>query len=415
MPITQEINKRIWRIFLINLILIVVLCLSGLSLGFIVRTNRIIYSQLLNTAKSHFNNILLTRRWNAEYNGVYVEKIEGVHSNPYLENPDITTIDGKVYTKKNPALMTREMSEYAEKDGNINYHITSLKPLNPSNAPDSFEQATLKMFESGTKELSTTVIVDGQTVFRYMAPLYVEKSCLKCHKKQGYSVGDVRGGISISFDISDTIDKMTTNNILVALISFFTISMLILVIYLMVSRTSSILSKAYETISKMAITDDLTQLFNRRKFFDCLSQEISRSKRYNHPLSLLMLDIDLFKKINDIYGHQIGDMVLSTISEIIRSEIRTCDIAARYGGEEIMILLPETDFENACICADKIRSKIEDKVFTIDNQRLCVTASLGVASLGAHEADENHIAHLLVKNADISLYKAKEAGRNRVR
>jgi len=212
-------SKKTWRIFMINISLIIVLFMSAILLGFVIRTNSIIKDQMLLTAQSHFKNIVLTRRWNAEHGGVYVAKVEGTTSNPYLENPDITTVDGNVYTKKNPALMTREISEYANRAGDFTYHITSLMPLNPSNAPDDFEKKALRLFEHGSKELLAIEKTNGMDYFRYMAPLFVEKNCLACHAKQGYKVGDVRGGISVSFDISKVQHKMRINQYFVVLAS----------------------------------------------------------------------------------------------------------------------------------------------------------------------------------------------------
>ena len=116
---------------------------------------------------------MLTRRWNADYGGVYVEKKPGVVSNPYLVNPDIEGKDGKVYTKRNPALMTREISEYAKKDGSMMFHITSLKPLNPDNKADAFETRSLQAFETrslqafenGILETTEKEYRDGKTFF----------------------------------------------------------------------------------------------------------------------------------------------------------------------------------------------------------------------------------------------------------
>ena len=145
-------------------------------------------------ARVVFNTIVLTRKWNANYGGVYVEKKEGVESNPYLINPDIKTVDGRVFTLRNPAFMTREISEYAEKEGMFKFHITSLKLMNPHNEADEFEKKALLQFETGAvKEVSGTELVNNRTYFRYMAPLYIENDCLQCHKHQNYAVGDSTG------------------------------------------------------------------------------------------------------------------------------------------------------------------------------------------------------------------------------
>ena len=133
---------KIWKNFFINISLVIILFMMGIFMVFTIRANQIIKDQYLTTARGHFKNIVLTRRWNANYGGVFVKKVKNIVSNPYLESPDIQTMDGVVYTKKNPALMTREISEYAEKKDDFKYHITSLLPLNPNNVADEFEKKT---------------------------------------------------------------------------------------------------------------------------------------------------------------------------------------------------------------------------------------------------------------------------------
>ncbi len=408
-------SKKTWRIFLINISLIIVLFISAIFLGFVIRTNSIIKDQMLSTAQSHLKNIVLTRRWNAEHGGVYVAKVEGKTSNPYLENPDITTIDGKVYTKKNPALMTREISEYAKRSGDFTYHITSLMPLNPLNVPDDFEKKALRLFEHGSKEHLVTEKTNGMDYFRYMGPLFVEKNCLACHAKQGYKVGDIRGGISVSFDISEVQHKMRINQYLVILASVFICLILLTIIYFMVLKMSNNLTTAYKTIELMAITDELTQLYNRRYFHSSLNQEISRSKRHGHSISLLMLDIDFFKRVNDNYGHQVGDEVLVGVSETIKLATRLSDIVSRYGGEEIAIILPETDISGAMECAEKIRKNIEERNFKTDKDKdFGVTVSIGAFSIDHIDSEIANEADNLIKAADQALYGAKANGRNKV-
>ena len=401
---------------MVNISLTIILFLSGIFFGFVIRTNRIIESQMLITARSHFNNIVLARRWNAEHGGVYVEKTRGVESNPYLDNPDIKAIDGRVFTKKNPALMTREISEYAKRDGELFYHITSLRTLNPGNAPDAFEEKALKMFERGLKDFSIIETMGEKNMFRYMAPLLVEAKCLACHEHQGYKVGEIRGGISVSFDISKIREEMKVNRLLIVAASLLTAFILIAIILVMVSRQKKKLVSAYQTIAEMAVTDDLTRMYNRRHFHSGLDREISRSKRYAHPVSLLMLDIDFFKRVNDTYGHQKGDEVLIGVADTVRSAIRENDIAARYGGEEIAIILPETAIAGAVKCAEKIRKRIEGKKYKADTgDSFNITVSIGVSSIplkGAGKMKKD--AKTILKMADDALYMAKASGRNKV-
>lgn len=163
-------------------------------------------------------------------------------------------------------------------------------------------------------------------------------------------------------------------------------------------------------IETLAITDGLTGLFNHREFQKRLEDEIQRARRYHRPLSLLIIDIDRFKSINDIYGHPFGDAVLKKIGELILSEIRDIDFAARYGGEEFAVIVPETSVEKALVVAERICSRISKEAFkTGDDIQTAVTISVGVADL----ADGNDRAALLAC-ADQALYAAKAAGRNRV-
>ncbi|MDT8377587.1 MAG: diguanylate cyclase [Desulfotignum sp.] len=408
-------KRRLWKRFIIHVSLIVVLFLMGIFIGFAVQTSRLISEQYLSTARAHFKNIVLTRRWNAKHGGVFVKKGPDNPSNPYLENPDITAVDGTVYTMKNPALMTREISEYARQSGDFIYHITSLMPLNPGNAPDDFERDALKGFEAGDKEKHTLIRDKERAIYRYMAPLDVEDSCMPCHAKQGYRVGDVRGGISVTFDVTATEKKMARNQFGFIGLGIAAILLLLGIILFLILRLAGRLSDAYSTIEKMSITDDLTQVFNRRHFHTRLDEEIERARRYDHPMSLLMMDLDHFKTINDRYGHQTGDEVLRTIAAILRAKTRSADIVARYGGEEFVVILPETNQETAEVTAEKLLSAIKRHPFALsDGAFFHVTASFGVSSLDMADKNNTDTAQQIVKMADDAMYQAKQDGRNRV-
>lgn len=154
-----------------------------------------------------------------------------------------------------------------------------------------------------------------------------------------------------------------------------------------------------------SLRDPLTQLYNRRMFEVFYIQELARNKRYKRDLSLLFIDIDHFKIVNDTYGHNAGDMVLQTISELLNSECRGTDMAVRWGGEELLLLMPETPSEGAASKAESIRQKVEAIDFPDVGK---VTVSIGVATLIADSPMD------LIQSADESLYKAKASGRNRV-
>lgn len=171
------------------------------------------------------------------------------------------------------------------------------------------------------------------------------------------------------------------------------------------------LKEANQKLMEMAITDGLTGVFNRRYFQERLAEEVNRFKRYHGSLSVIILDIDHFKKINDTYGHLFGDEVLKKLGAILKAETRKCDLVARYGGEEFVLLLPSTDLKGATRLAERLRQKVEETEFSCGNQKVKVTISLGVASMSSpSEKTEKE----LLSVADKALYYSKHKGRNRV-
>jgi hypothetical protein len=187
---------------IVNLGLVAILFGLGWNSGLNVNKERLINDELGLRAKTQFQLILLARRWNSDYGGVYVEKKPGVLSNSYLDSPDITTSDGKTFTMKIPVEMTKEISEYANREGAFRFHVTSLNPVNQANAADDFERKALTRILEGEKDVTWKEERGKHIIYRYMGALYTEESCLKCHVEQGYAVGDLRGGISIEFNIT---------------------------------------------------------------------------------------------------------------------------------------------------------------------------------------------------------------------
>ncbi len=152
-------------------------------------------------ARAAYKKDLLYRRWNAGYGGVYVPVTKKTQPNPYLSGipeRDITTPSGRTLTLMNPAYMTRQVHELAKEEYGVLGHITSLNPIRPQNAPDPWEIKALEEFERGRIEVSSAEKIEGKEFMRLMSPLITEKKCLKCHAKQGYQEGDIRGGISVS-------------------------------------------------------------------------------------------------------------------------------------------------------------------------------------------------------------------------
>jgi two-component system, cell cycle response regulator len=160
----------------------------------------------------------------------------------------------------------------------------------------------------------------------------------------------------------------------------------------------------------LATTDSLTGILNRRAFMEWATRELRQALRYDHPFAVILLDVDKFKKINDLRGHASGDLVLASVARIISDAVRSCDVVARWGGEEFVLALPCTPLGGAMEVAERVRASIEAAtVYDVNKERVPVTASLGVAQLQAQESVEQ-----LLDRADRAMYGAKNAGRNRV-
>jgi diguanylate cyclase (GGDEF)-like protein len=169
----------------------------------------------------------------------------------------------------------------------------------------------------------------------------------------------------------------------------------------------------HETVERQAVTDELTGLSNRRRFQETLSSEVARSQRFDQGLGLVMLDIDNFKAVNDTYGHQQGDLVLREVARVLKESSRAIDLPARYGGEELAVVLPGTDLEGAYDLAERVREGIEALEFPLIGDdgasgSIRITASLGAAAMG----DQIEDVRDLVAAADAALYRAKRAGKN---
>lgn len=197
-------------------------------------------------------------------------------------------------------------------------------------------------------------------------------------------------------------------------------------LYHLASETTMENAKLYVNISKLyhrVILDGLTGLYNRHFLLQCLKEEIKKAYRFKQPLSLIFTDIDFFKQINDHYGHSAGDQVLIEFGDLLKKSIREFDLACRFGGEEFVILLPQTDPAKAFLLAERLREKTAAALFCMDSIKIRISASFGISSLlntendGIGNLDDealNNIGENLLAWADEALYRAKKAGRNQV-
>ncbi len=200
----------------------------------------------------------------------------------------------------------------------------------------------------------------------------------------------------------------SANQQLPAVRSAYSLNILLLtLLYLIFAVVSWYFIKSRLKLEMQANIDPLTLIFNRYKFLEMASMEIEKFRRYGRPLSIILFDLDLFKKVNDNHGHATGDYVLKTVAQIINQNKRSADLFARWGGEEFILLLPETSLQEALAVAERLRKALFDYNFDKCHQ---VTASFGVAEL--ETSDENLDA--IIEKVDQALYKAKNSGRNRV-
>lgn len=426
------LNKNtIITCFIISIILTTTALISFINIS---KQESIKLSQkvLKQEAIAHFDNMVYTRTWNAKFNGVFVKSNKDLEKNPFLNDNHTYTKDGELLIKINPATMTRQISKISNNKSNYLFKITSLNPINPKSKPDSFEKEGLLFLKNNTdKKFFTNIEKDK---YNLIGSLTIEPSCLKCHQEQGYKIGDLRGGLRVSIPLDnynikiDSIKSnsfiLTSTSILFAIILILSSIFFINLIYkrqetieklnknleIKIKKRTKALEKNVAKLKKLATIDYLTNIPNRRYFFDLGEKIFALAKRDKKNLSLLLLDIDFFKKINDTYGHDTGDKVLKIVANTIKNNIRNSDILTRFGGEEFIVLLNETDINGAKNISLKIKDLIETFNYDNINKEIKTTVSIGISSIKDEDININDI----IKRADIAMYKSKEKGRNTI-
>jgi len=295
-------------------------------------------------------------------------------------------------------------------------------------------------------------ILTGEEDIRYLYPIVVNQECIKCHTNA--KVGDINGVIDVRFPVANLKISLTTmiNSFIIFFILFTVIifavlyyklnSLLVQPIKQFILMIQDIISNNdmakrislktkilevknienyfnkmldsiqdyYEKLQELSDRDYLTGLYNRRKFEEFLSYEVKRSLRHRHKFTVLMIDLDNFKYINDTYGHASGDLVLKEVTDIFGSKLRNADILARIGGDEFAVILPETPYENGYAVVEKLRASLEATPISLMFDQVSLTASFGIAEYP--EQGEN--IESLLTGSDLAMYKAKRAGKNTI-
>lgn len=391
----------------------------------------------LERGEALFGLIELTREWNARHGGVYVPVTGLLQPNPYLVHPrrDLTADDGGELTMVNPAFMTRQVAELAAERTGVQFRITSLKPIRPGNAPDIWERDSLRRFEEGEMEQRIAFFAEYRLgdrlrpVHRYMAPLHVTPACLGCHAVQGYEVGDIRGGISVTMPAEGLLAYRNQRQRDSALVLFGCYVLAAGLLHAFVARVrrhylmletlarhqeNVILERTRELkllnedLRRKAHHDPLTMLPNRLLFNDRLDSTLSLARRHGRGFALLLVDLDYFKDVNDAYGHAAGDELLVEVARRLRLCVREADTVARLGGDEFAILLSETSgVEEAEAVAGRV-VELLGQAYVLAAGLARVTASVGIALYPAHGED----AESLLRRSDQAMYAVKTGGRN---
>jgi len=329
--------------------ILAIVTILGLSYGLLmvyssIEQNRLVLGLAEQQARILHKQILLTRQWVADHNGLFIIQHDGELANPYLHHPLLKATSGETLLKRNPAMVTRELSEYAARAGFCWFRVTSLNPINPRNLPDEFERHSLLEFEHGLPEIMRISVRNGQKILRYAAPLKVESSCLTCHAEQGYRVGDIRGALSISVPITwaDRMIRRNNRSILIyGLISIFAVVLVLMLLFnTLVNRPVNRLVRAMDTFpetdaehldlprqdDEIGLLSDRFQQFCRRleEYQQTLNRAQAKAFHAEKLAALGQLTAGIAHEINNPLGGMLNCV------KTMRSEPENRELQKRY-------------------------------------------------------------------------------------
>lgn len=389
---------------------------------------------VINRGRDLFRLIQYTRRWNASHGGIYVVKSAAAPSNPYLDaaNKDVKTLEGLELTMLNPAYMARQISEMAREEG-FYFHVTSAKPMRPANAPDAWERRALESFERGQEERLDLVRSDNHQVYRYMAPLLVTTSCLKCHAEQGYAVGDIRGGISVNIEADEIVARRNHEMLMIGG-THLTVWMAVSVVIFLLMRdmrrqfvsmdddlaayrrsideNREALRAANRKIHALQHEDQVTGLLGREQLERRLQEALDKAEANHRSMGLVLIEIDHFQAFNQRNGAIEGDAALRLIADKLREVVaKRRALVGRYLGGTFAIALGADDTGALAIFAKDMQDAVRTLGIRheVDKERFL---TIGVATLlvsGSQLPDATE----LLRNA-VARLKARGAQGNQI-
>jgi diguanylate cyclase (GGDEF)-like protein len=414
-PVPEPARRTFLRRFLVQVVLLVAVFAAAGFTAMYLRTQFLLEERSLAEARSTVDLIVAVREWNTGYGGVWAVKTDGVETNPFLRNvgvnADIKTTDGRVLTLRNHAIMTVEIGNLLTDRGGVTLRLTGLRPLDPANAPSAWERSALLAFEKGAREQRLADHAVASPVLRYMRPLLTQTGCLKCHAQQGFKVGDIQGAISVTVPLAAEHSALAVNAIWLVSSGVASVLLILGLMYLLGRQMALRLETAEATLMRMATTDELTSVWNQRHTLERLRTEIERARRTRTKLSVVMADIDRFKRVNDRFGHASGDRVLVEVARRMSRTLRPYDVIGRIGGEEFLVLAPDADLDDGATLAERIRAAVAERPIEHAGVSLNMTLSAGVSIVDPAEPDA--LGRALAR-ADGALYESKANGRDRV-
>ena len=344
------------------------------------------------------------KEWNTSYDAVYVVQSRHTPDNLRVNPGVVTTRDGQRLSQVIFPKMWTQLSSIKLYINEVETHTSSLKAVNPANEPDPWETGGLLSFEDGARSYkSFETTDDGRRVFKYMQPIYVEESCLNCHAVQGYELGDVRAGITAIIPVDKLMENSNKHIWQVGAILVI-LAALGVGVAVIVERQHLTDQVHIDQLNEMAIADELTGLNNRRGFLSLAQQQLKYAERSDQKATLLFVDLNRFKEINDLYGHKEGDAVLVRLAGILTATFRGSDIVARFGGDEFVVLALDTAESSDRIMIDRLEAHINE-----DNARSDAPYELSL-SIGTAEFDPTQpkMLELIILEADEKMYEDKK-------